>query len=341
MAMYYNLGECYYSQQLKEEQWDRGYELFAEGHYAAAVELFRRAATECHMPSECYLGYCHSHGLGVERNLFEALRWYGRNTLYSDWVKQDVRAVEEEIARLGLTDSREAVEFTDSEFGPIRVTFSARINYPQVRFNSTYTAVTLHTSSPYDAAVSAICKALVAADWRRQGYDYGRIDENFKIDYPLFSLRIARGQTERYSYRVEGSCYTIIAPQSVNFDAVYTREYIIDYGCKLLAKAAEEYLPRRIAEISKRTGLYYSRCRVVKTKKNLGTYYPNSGVVDFSYLLIKSSVEYVDTVILHELVHSLCGNHDKHFYDTMRHYGTERAVAIDKNAIGYNGYGEL
>jgi len=40
-------------------------------------------------------------------------------------------------------------------------------------------------------------------------------------------------------------------------------------------------------------------------------------------------------------VHSLCKNHDKKFYDTLLHYGTERAVAVDKGSIGYNGSSDL
>lgn len=339
--MYYNLGDGYYSQRLKEQQWERGKELFDRGEYAAAVALFRRAATDGLSRAESYLGYCHSHGLGVERNLFEALRWYRWKERYSAWIAKDVAAIRAEIEERGLIDSREPVTFTDAEFGEIRVTFSANADYPQVRFNAGYIGVTLHTSEPYDLAVAAICKALVNADWRRQKSDYGRIDENFQLDYPLFKLRIERGNGTKYSYRCEGDRYTIITPQSVNFDLVSTREYIIAYGVKLLRKAAEEYLPKRIAEISKQTGLYYSKCRVEHLRKYNGFYHCKSAMVLLDYRLMKSSAEFVDVVILHELVHSLCKNHDKKFYDTLLHYGTERAVAVDKGSIGYNGSSDL
>jgi predicted metal-dependent hydrolase len=49
----------------------------------------------------------------------------------------------------------------------------------------------------------------------------------------------------------------------------------------------------------------------------------------------------VDVVILHELVHSLCDDHDQKFYDTMRYYGGEKAVAVDKGYIGCNCDGDL
>jgi predicted metal-dependent hydrolase len=70
-------------------------------------------------------------------------------------------------------------------------------------------------------------------------------------------------------------------------------------------------------------------------------YFCNSGVVYLDYNLMKCSEEFIDTVILHELVHSICKNHDKRFYETMSRYGTERAVAVDKENIGYNGNREL
>lgn len=339
--MYYNFGDGYYSQELKKRQFEEGKQLFDRGEYAAAVALFRRAATDCYQSAECYLGYCHSHGLGVERNLFEALRWYRFQDRYVSWVKKDVETIRAEIEASGAADSREPVIFTDDKLGEIRVIFSANVNYPQVRFNAGYIGVTLHTSQPYDAAVAAICKALVNADWRRQKYDYGRIDENFQIDYPLFSLSVERGKSDRYSYRCEGDRYTIITPQSVDFDLAVTREYIIAYGVKLLKRAAEEFLPKRIAHIAKQTGLYYSRCKVVNSTKYNGMYFCNSGVVYLDYNLMKCSAEFIDTVILHELVHSICKNHDKRFYETMSRYGTERAVAVDKENIGYNGNREL
>ena len=74
--------------------------------------------------------------------------------------------------------------------------------------------------------------------------------------------------------------------------------------------------------------------------KSLGIYYP-SGKVCLTPKLIRCSAEYVDIVILHELVHSLCGGHDQKFYDTMRYYGGERAVAVDKEYIGCNCDGDL
>lgn len=58
--MYYNFGDGYYSQELKKRQFEEGKQLFDRGEYAAAVALFRRAATDCYQSAECYLGYCHS-----------------------------------------------------------------------------------------------------------------------------------------------------------------------------------------------------------------------------------------------------------------------------------------
>ena len=121
--MYYNFGDGYYSQELKKRQFEEGKQLFDRAEYAAAVALFRRAATDCYQSAECYLGYCHSHGLGVERNLFEALRWYRFQDRYVSWVGRDVAAIRAEIEASGAADSREPVIFTDDKLGEIRVIF--------------------------------------------------------------------------------------------------------------------------------------------------------------------------------------------------------------------------
>ena len=60
-----------------------------------------------------------------------------------------------------------------------------------------------------------------------------------------------------------------------------------------------------------------------------------------SRLHILAALEFVDAVILHELVHSLCKFHDKKFYDTLGHYGGQRVVEVDKNSIGANNRVEL
>ena len=49
---------------------------------------------------------------------------------------------------------------------------STRTDYAQVSFAAGHTYVNQHVSEPYDKAVAHICRALVNADWRRQGYDY-------------------------------------------------------------------------------------------------------------------------------------------------------------------------
>ncbi len=337
--MYYNLGDGYYSQELKQRQLSEAKALIKQRSFADAVHLLRRAVTDGNTSAEYYLAYYHSHGYGVEKNLEAALRWYGISQgRYSEWAAADYKAV---VAQIGDRSSSlpEQVVFTDREFGQIHVHLSKVSDYAQVRFCAGYTYVNQHYSEPYDMAVSHICRALVNADWRRGKYDYGRIDENFEINYPLFKLRIERGVGTRYSYRQSGEIYTIITPAETNFDNPCVREYIIKYGVGLLKRAAEEYLPKRIAELSLQTGLRYSRCRVVS--KSWGRYYIKSGVVDLSYLLMKCSPEFVDAVILHELVHSLCKFHDKKFYDTLLQYGGERIVEVDKNSIGANERVEL
>ena len=333
--MYYNIGLTENWRSKQQLLWQQGYKLCEQRQYTAAAELFRRAATNGYRDAELYLGYLHSHGLGVERNLHEALRWYGNHYKECKWAAVDVEKVESEIKHSNLPDSRASVQFFDSQFGDIRVCFSENITYPQVRFNANGISVTLHSAAPYDYAICAICQSLDHRDNRRSAHDYGRIDENFRLDYDLFQLRILRGASSKYSHTVSGSCYTIITPANVDFDRPHTREYIISYTKQLMTKEAERYIPQRTSELSKQTSLYYSRCQLMN--KRWGYYHFRSGVVSLSWHLIKCSAEFTDIVIIHELVHSKVRNHGSYFYKALSRYaGGERAVKVDKEEIGAN-----
>ena len=332
--MYYNIGLTENWQKQQQQLWQQGYQLCEQRQYAKAVELFRRAATNGHRNAELYLGYLHSHGLGVERNLHEALRWYGNNYKECKWAAEDVKKIEAEIKYSNIPDHRASIQFFDSQFGDIRVSFSKNISYPQVRFNANGTSVTLPPTLPYDYAICAICQSLTNRDERRSAHDYGRIDENFCLDYDLFKLRIVRGVGSKYSHSSSGSCYTIITPAVVDFDRPHTREHIISYAKQLMIKAAESYLPQRTSELSQQTSLYYSRCKVMN--KRWGYYHFRSGVVSLSWHLIKCSAEFTDIVIIHELVHSKIRNHGSYFYKALSRYAGERGVKVDKNEIGAN-----
>ena len=64
--------------QLRHTHYQRGRRHEEAQSYARAVEAYRRAAELGSSYALCNLGYCHEHGLGVERDLTRAL------TLYSE-----------------------------------------------------------------------------------------------------------------------------------------------------------------------------------------------------------------------------------------------------------------
>ena len=332
--MYYNLGLSEHWQQKQQQLWQQGYTLCERRQYAEAAEYFRRAATNGYRSAELYLGYLHSHGLGVERNLHEALRWYGNSYRGCKWAEDDVERIASEIKHATTPDSRTSTKFFDSQFGDICVSFSQNRAYPQVRFNANGISVTLPHTLPYDYAICAIYQSLSHRDKQRRRQDYGRIDENFCLDYDLFQLRISRGTGSKYSHTASGSCYTIITPATVDFDRPHTREYIISYAKQLMIKVAESYLPQRTAELSEQTSLYYSRCKLMN--RRWGYYHFRSGVVSLSWHLIKSSSEFVDVVIIHELIHSKIRNHNSYFYKALSRYAGERGVKVDRGEIGAN-----
>ena len=94
-------------------------------------------------------------------------------------------------------------------------------------------------------------------------------------------------------------------------------------------KAAQKYLPPRVAELSKQTGLKFTKCTIRNIDNYIG-YHLRSGEVILSPYVIKWSSKEIDALIIHELCHSLVTGHEQDFYDTLLKYGGEEIFEIDK-----------
>lgn len=140
-----------------------------------------------------------------------------------------------------------------------------------------------------------------------------------------------------FSYKSQNEIYTILVPRDINFDLVQTREYIIEYAISLMKVQAKSYITKRIKELSEQTGLEYDKCKLIslRNKSYLGMYYYESKIVEISFHVIKSSKEYLDSLLIHELCHSLVKDHDDEFYALMERVSSKEFVEINKNFIGY------
>ena len=104
-----------------------------------------------------------------------------------------------------------------------------------------------------------------------------------------------------------------------------------------MKKQAAYYVLERLKTISKNVGIEYSKCKILseRGKRYIACFYPKTKVMEVSYHLIKSTPEYIDTILIHELCHTFSLSHDALFYAKMEEVSSKEYVRIDKEKIGY------
>lgn len=89
-----------------------------------------------------------------------------------------------------------------------------------------------------------------------------------------------------------------------SFDVVYEKLYK-DY--------AKKYLPKRVEEIAKATGLHYKDLKICKSKRIWGSFNKDD-TMKLNFKLIILPKPLIDYVIIHELCHGVQLNHSPKFW---------------------------
>lgn len=318
----------------RKEWLEHGIALYRQGgRDREAVACFRRIVLyenvrrEWDAVAAAWLGRMHAEGCGVRRDLHTALLWYRKAVQWSPQfdIAREILSELEQLAPEPFPSPE-----TIDEPGLGRVIVKRTRTYCRIgRFRENAVEVHILPELPYDYAV-----VLAWSHFRNrleESYLPPILDESFRRSYPLFRLGVERGTEHRYGYRQEGKCYTIVTPCDVRFDELITREAIVERGWELMLTAAEEFLPRRLEEISRKIGIPYASCRIKRLKRALGLYYPDEKRVVLSCHLMKYPLLKVDAVIVHELCHAIHCNHSQQFKEAVRHYGGDRIAEADLN----------
>ncbi|QAV33812.1 M48 family peptidase [Fervidobacterium changbaicum] len=80
-----------------------------------------------------------------------------------------------------------------------------------------------------------------------------------------------------------------------------------------LRKRAEEYLPKRLKEISNVMGISYKKVQIRDVKTRWGSC-SSKGTISLNWRLIMAPAEVIDYVLIHELAHIVHPNHSKAFW---------------------------
>lgn len=335
---FYNFPNNSIGDKFYKDNYDKGMMCYKNKQYEDAVFYLRRACVY-YDSAKVALGYCYKNGTGVEKNLFKALHLYRMcMSRYQRECKLDekIDAIVKIIEDNNLKENDNEEYIYDKVLGKIKICWSTYIDHSIVKFCKDYILVTT-SYQVADIAIDDIYKALATRDYYRNDDNLMYIDENFKRDYPLFKLRIARNNSNEWSYKNQNEIYTILVPKNADFNLVQVREYIIEYANILMKKQATSYILERLKIISKNVGIEYSKCKILSERGSnyIGRFYPKTKVIEISYHLIKSSPEFIDTILIHELCHTFSNYHDALFYAKMEEVSSKEYVRIDKEDIGH------
>lgn len=86
-----------------------------------------------------------------------------------------------------------------------------------------------------------------------------------------------------------------------------------DDELRLLKQRANEYIPRRVSELSTLTGLMPASVKITSARTRFGSCSPKNSLC-FSCLLMNYPPQSIDYVIIHELAHTVHHNHSKKFW---------------------------
>lgn len=315
----------------------RGYDCLKQKAYTEALHYFRVAVSDYgysfNLNAVAYVGYCHEKGYGTPKDLYTAMQWYrlaverGGQKWEQSWVGERLRAIEKLNPQpqvnypVVIDDCRIGCIINMPDDEPIPARF-------RVKEGRIYVCGSL--KKPYDYVVWQTMSFIKERAEKREMSIPDVINENCYADYPHFKLRIARGSGDGYSHRVEGCCYTILAPRDVVFEYLTTRETLVNYIRRLMKDAAKRYLPSRLEYLSKKVGLEYSRCEVKSLPNCCGVFYVRNKTVELDTQLILQDSTTIDAVIVHELCHQISSGHGQKFYDAMLQYGGQELYEADE-----------
>ncbi len=321
---------------------EAGQEHYLKKEYKEAIDCFIHGIAE----SNCrgclaWLGNCHEYGLGVPKDLVAAKDLYlgaYKNLPSSEMESRFGVRVQEHLECLKDIPVYDTMCKFIEGVGNVKVIRRLETPYdPQVRYNLDELVVTVQArSSLYLGFAFAQVKVVeMARTWTCDGER--RFYDGYTLDTDLFSLKVLRGKTDKYTSRLDGrNCY-VYFPQKANLDYIYVQQSILKKVRNLLVKRARVALPPILKEVADRTGTSFQKCEVTSAVRDYLAYnYGKGKKIVFSVNAVQLPMDSVEALCIHELAHNFVNNHSSDFYNKMIELGGEAAYRRDLN-LRYKG----
>lgn len=174
---------------------------------------------------------------------------------------------------------------------------------------------------------------------RMKNITYRFKDGAFHVSVPWFSLKVDfKKDLDRFAPRLINSEKKKPIPRGDNFIYLLGDKYdirpvgVLTFGGttivysgvedfdKKLKKWFLKFMTSRVRHYQQLMGLEEYKVRVQAMKSRYGSNSRHTKTLNFATLLMHYSVEIIDSVVVHELVHEVVYNHSKDFYDVVYRY---------------------
>ncbi len=160
------------------------------------------------------------------------------------------------------------------------------------------------------------------------------------------SITVLASGTVRLTYPVRVSTQRALEMLSQRTEWILSAKLRIESRRKLhspaveadpeeLRQRAKEYLPRRVEEISRATGLKYSRVTIRSAKTKWGSC-SSTGGISLSLYIMSLPEHLIDFVIIHELCHTKHFNHSPQFHALVDQMTQGRERELSRELKGYS-----
>ncbi len=159
-------------------------------------------------------------------------------------------------------------------------------------------------------------------------------DESTQFKTRSFALRIKQAPISNVRIHLKAGILSIEYPHNHDVKSSVIQEHI-RYGIEeALRVAAKNYLPHRLHQLAKIHGFHYNRVFIKNLKTRWGSC---SGVnnINLNLHLMRLPDHLIDSVLLHELCHTVEKNHGTGFWSLMNKVTNGKAKLLDKEMKNY------
>ncbi len=159
-------------------------------------------------------------------------------------------------------------------------------------------------------------------------------DEQTNFKTRAFALRIAKGQGSKMNMQLRNGLLDIKYPAEQNVKSPVIQEHIryaIEEAMRITAK---NYLPRRLHELAQNHGFTYNKVFIKNLKSRWGSC-SSVNNINLNLHLMRLPDVLIDSVLLHELCHTVEKNHGSGFWRLLDKVTGGKAKILDAEMKNY------